>query len=174
MAEPVEYIITIKLDGAENLEEESKTAPVTPATAAKSDGEEVSPGKKKSGKKKQAIAKGIAAYHYAKAVADTFIANEINTIELRTGRAQLQARMQTSYDIGKRIWSIGESIAIGAMIGGAVGAVVGAVGSVAMQAVSIGIEQHNLNLERAVEEAGLAQAQIRAGTSGNRGGRNSG
>jgi hypothetical protein len=172
MAEPVEYIITIRLDGEGG---ESRTDKKTPDTANKPNGDNPSGKNAKEKDKKKAIAKGISAYHYAKSAADIAISSQINTIELRTGRSQLQARMQTSYDIGKRIWNIGESIAIGAMLGGGVpGAVIGAVGSIASQGISLALEQYNLDLQKTVDDIGLKQMQIRAGTGGNRVGRNSG
>ena len=121
---------------------------------------------------KSVAKKMVAAYGIAKSFADTTITHRINTVSLRTGNEELQQRYQFAYDIGKRALGIVESIAMGAMFGGAAGALIGAATSVAMTGVQIAQRAEEINLSRTAENISIDMANIRAGSMNDRQGRN--
>lgn len=119
-----------------------------------------------SGKKLAAMGY-VAAKRIGNRVATTYISR----VGLRTGNATLQERM--SYDLGVANRAIGIGTAI---IGGAISgnplAVVAGIGSAVSWGIDIAVAQEQLNLQRAVENIGISQANIRAGAGGDRIGRN--
>jgi hypothetical protein len=68
--------------------------------------------------------------------------------------------------------NIGESLVVGAMVGGLGGALVSAAITSTFKLVEYGMEYQRVQISHEVDSIGLAQAQIRAGTGGDRRGRN--
>lgn len=170
MPRKVEYVIRILADEAA-IEEDKKEAPEAAKTAA---GESVSG---KGGKKKRE--KGTfekilkcAAFGYAKQIVSTVAQNEINLISLRTGNQQYQERVQFVKNVSSKLFDIGTNIALGAATGGLPGAIVGAAVGTVTTAINVAYEYRALDLSRQIENIGLEQARIRAGTGGSRIGRN--
>ena len=81
---------------------------------------------------------GMATYGIAKRIAFTAADAEENRVQLRTGSTQLQEKANWYSSIAKRGFTLIESIATGAMLGGGAGAIVGAGVNIAMQAIDIG------------------------------------
>lgn len=106
-----------------------------------------------------------------KQISNRVISTYINRVSLRTGQATLQQKL--SYQKG----AITRAAAIGAtIIGGAATAnplaVAAGIGSAVSWGIDIAVAQDQLNLQQAVEGIGISQANIRAGTGGDRIGRN--
>ena len=112
--------------------------------------------------KKQVIR--FAATNFALKYADLAITTHINRVELRTGNALLQEKMNYNYNIAKNVALSGAAIAYGAFSGNPL-AVIGGVMSIANIGIQQAIAQENINISRAVESIGLEQARIRAGTA---------
>lgn len=164
----VEYTIYIKAaDGVQGTNEQS-----TPDTALGSGGSDISQKNKQSAADKQknkAFKTGIAAYHYAKQIVAPLVANQVNTVSLRTGNDELQRRTQFGLDIASTAVDVAEFALTGAVLGGGVvGAAVGTAVGVASKLISYQTAYANQQLAKTVESVGLAEARIRAGTSGDR------
>ena len=87
----------------------------------------------------------------------------IGTVALRTGNHEMQARMQTAYDIGSQAFGMVESIAIGAMTGGGWGAIAGALMSLMHTAVTMTQKFETYNIQKDQESTSIALMNVRAG-----------
>ena len=115
---------------------------------------------------RKAIGKGLISYRsYVKPFVNQLVSQQISTVSLRTGAQELQDRLSFGYQMVQSGVNMVESIAIGAMMGGAAGAVVGAVTSVVTTAISYANKQQTINLQRDVENASLNNMAVRAGGS---------
>ncbi|MBQ8289322.1 MAG: hypothetical protein IJY01_00420 [Clostridia bacterium] len=168
MAREVEYIIRISADANAQGDSEITENQKAPEAAPTSSGDTVSG--KTSPTKKLFIQ--TAAYGYAKRALNTVVSNTINTVSLRTGYNEHQQRLQLAQRITSDAINIGESLVVGAMVGGLGGALVSAAITSTFKLVEYGMEHQRLQISREVDSIGLAQAQIRAGTGGDRQGRN--
>lgn len=87
----------------------------------------------------------------------------IGTVTMRTGRREQQQRLQFAYDVTRRVYGIGEDIAVGAAVGGLAGAVTSAILSLANSALSIAYAQKRINLAESLENNTLGMLNVRAG-----------
>lgn len=87
----------------------------------------------------------------------------ISTVAMRTGRREQQQRQQFAYDLTRRVYGMGESIAVGAAVGGLAGAVTSAILSLANSALSIAYAQKRINLAESLENNTLGMLNVRAG-----------
>lgn len=87
----------------------------------------------------------------------------ISTVTMRTGRREQQQRLQFAYDVTRRVYGMGESIAVGAAVGGLAGAVTSAILSLANSALSIAYAQKRINLAESLENNTLGMLNVRAG-----------
>ncbi len=110
---------------------------------------------------------GKSAYGLAKRAATMQASHMINTVSLRTGHAELQQRYQMAYDIGSRVFNLGESIMMGALVGGAGGAIVGAVTGLAFQGIALAQQFEERQWRMQEESVGISLANIRAGLGRN-------
>ncbi len=97
----------------------------------------------------------------------------ISTVSIRTGRREEQQRQQFVYDTARRIYGLGESVAIGAAVGGLPGALVSVALTLANSALSIAYAQKRINLAENLDNVTLGMLNVRAGgavatTSGSR------
>ncbi len=168
MAREIEYIIKITADdtaqGSTNITENQKAPEAAPTASGDALTDKESPKKK--------LILQTAAYGYAKRAVNTVVSNRINTVSLRTGNSEHQQRLQLAQRVTNDVVSIAESLIVGAAVGGLAGAVVGAALSTTFKLIEYGFELEQVELNRTVDNIGLAQAQIRAGTGGDRKGRN--
>lgn len=112
----------------------------------------------------QNLVKGLVAYNkYVKPFAKQAIQHQINTVELRTGSAELQQRISFGYEIASTVIGIGENIAVGAAIGNLPGAIIGAVMGIASWGIGVMNRQDTINLQRVNEDASLRLMNVRAG-----------
>lgn len=109
-----------------------------------------------------------ASLAYAGKIANKVVSHRINTIELRTGKAELQQRLQASYEIVNTGVDIGKNIIVGGLIGGGVGAVVGAVAGVAESLFDLSLRQEEISMKRRSEDITIHYNRIRAGASQDR------
>lgn len=115
---------------------------------------------------RKAIGKGLISYRsYVKPFVNQLVSQQINTVSLRTGAQELQDRLSFGYQMIQSGVNMVESIAIGAMMGGAAGAVVGAVMSVTTTAISYAHKQSVLDMNRSLEDITISGRNIRAGGS---------
>ena len=110
-----------------------------------------------------------ASYHYAKQALGQIVTTAINTVGVRTGNNELQARISFAVSAAKSAYGVIESAATGAALtGNAAGGLIGATAAVAAYATQVGLNMYKLNLSRSVESVSLSQQYIRAGAAGNR------
>lgn len=111
--------------------------------------------------------KDLAGYFAFKRIVSPFvrmgIEYGISTVNVRTGRAEAQQRMQFAYSVGRQVVGIGENIAIGALVGGLPGAIIGAVMSTVTTVAGYAINQSKIDLQSNLENISLGLMNIRAG-----------
>lgn len=112
--------------------------------------------------------KGLVSYASVKGLAEQLITAEIGRVELRTGAAEYQQRIQTVYSVGSSVVNSAVAIGIGAATGNLPLVLIGT----ATKAVSWligGIQrQIELNLKQAGEDISIGMATRRASTNGRR------
>lgn len=141
------------------------------AGGAENKSESASSGGDATAKGIQSAAKKIVSYAALKATAEQVISGNFSMVELSTGAAEYEQRLQTGYNIGKQIWNSVEAVAIGGKVGGLPGAAVAAVGvAVSWARKGISAEFSNLRLrkEKNLENISIGLMNIRAGTAGRR------
>lgn len=110
------------------------------------------------------LVKGLVAYNkYVKPFVKQAVQHRIDTVELRTGSAELQQRISFGYQMASTVVGIAENIAVGAAIGNIPGAIVGAVLGIATWGMGIANRQDTINLQRINEDASLRLVNVRAG-----------
>lgn len=122
-------------------------------------------------KNARALTKGIKGYaslSYAESFVDRVATHNINTVELRTGHAELQARMQFNYGLGKQGFDIVKNMVMAGSIFGGAGVALGAVAGLADWGISIALRQSEINMRQEVENTSLFYARIRAGAGQDR------
>lgn len=81
--------------------------------------------------------KGLVSYSAVSSTADNLITYEINQVELRTGAREMEQRMQTVYNFGKKALNTTVALGIGLATGNFPLVAIGAVTSVFNSAISI-------------------------------------
>lgn len=111
--------------------------------------------------------KDLADYFAFKRIVSPFvrmgIEYGISTVNVRTGRAEAQQRIQFAYSVGRQVVGVLENVAIGALVGGLPGAIVGAVMSTVTTVAGYAINQGKINMQRDLESISLGLMNIRAG-----------
>lgn len=116
-------------------------------------------------------AKTVVAYTGIKQIANSVISYEVSTVNLRTGAAEYQQKVQFAYNEGAQALSSVGSILMGGVMGGPVGAGIAAAGvglSYLMKFIGWGQNAQRLETEQNLESISLNFASIRAGVSGRR------
>lgn len=149
-----EYEITLKNDssgaGTASPIANAQTPASTPESAASNS---------------SAGVKSLVVYSKAKAFIKQGIQHQINTVELRTGAAEVQQRLQFGYQIASDVFGIGESIAVGAAVGSVPGAILGAVVGVFGTVVNYANRQNTINMQETREDITISLMDKRAGGS---------
>ena len=127
---------------------------------------------KEEGSKAKKIISAGAMYGIAKQTAARVISHQINTVALRTGKNELQERLQFQYNVASQAFSVAQNVAIGYMTGNIPGAVVAAAVSIGSIAIDHAIKSNELRMSRQLEDIQIGLADIRAGSLGDRTGRN--
>ena len=113
------------------------------------------------------VAGYIAYKHYVSPFVKQAISYRISTVSLRTGRTEHQQRLQFAYDMGSKVVSLVENVAMGLLLSGGnpLGAVAGAAVSVVQTAVQYAQAKNTIDLERNYENISIGLMNIRAGGS---------
>lgn len=122
-------------------------------------------------KNARALTKGVMGYaslSYAESVVDRVVTHQINTVELRTGHAELQQRMQFQYGVAKQGFDIVKNMVMAGSVFGVAGVAIGAVAGIADWGIGIAIRQSEINMRREVENTSLFYSRIRAGAGQDR------
>lgn len=115
---------------------------------------------------KKAFVKGFVTYkHYVEPFVKQAISYDISTVAMRTGRVEEQQRRQFAYDMGSKIVSAAESIAMGAILGGLPGALIGLGMSAVQMIVSYSQAQNTIDISRNAENISIGLQNVRAGGS---------
>ena len=94
---------------------------------------------------------------------------QISTVALRTGNSERQQRLQSAFSITSQLVGIGESIYVGAKVGGAKGAVIAAAISTATAGINLVQQSNTLILKEALENQTINMLNVRSGAvNGNR------
>lgn len=134
-------------------------------------GDDSSSRKKESGKNAKnakAVAKALVIYSNVKSTADKIASGLLSQVELTTGAAEYEQRLQAGYNIGKQIFGAVESIGIGALVGGIPGAIMGLFMSGVSMTINYGFRATKLQKEESLENASITMMNLRAGTAGRR------
>ena len=111
--------------------------------------------------------KDFAGYFAFKRIVSPFvrmgIEYGISTVNIRTGRAEAQQRIQFAYSVGRQAVGMAENIALGALVGGLPGAVVGAVLSTVTTVAGYAINQGKINMQSNLENVTIGLMNARAG-----------
>lgn len=146
----------------ENKTNSRKKSPVAGSGSASKDtsqSNEISKGTR-------AVAKTIVSFdNYVKPFVDQVVTQHITTVSLRTGAEELEERLSFAQSIGQRIYGLGKSVVVGALIGNIPGAIIGAVMNIATTAIEYSNKQRQIELQRNVEHVGLRYLNARAGGS---------
>lgn len=113
--------------------------------------------------------KGLVSYSAASSTADNLITYEINQVELRTGAREMEQRMQTVYNFGKKALNTTVALGIGLATGNFPLVAIGAVTSVFNSAISIAQKQRTIDTQQTVENVSINMQNERAGVQGRRG-----
>lgn len=106
---------------------------------------------------------GLVTYGMAKSFAKQILQFRVDTVELRTGAAELQQKISFAYQIGNQALSIVESLAVGAMVGGLPGAVVGAVAGVTHTLIGYAQNAQRIRWQGELEGISNNLINVRAG-----------
>lgn len=166
MADNNEYKLTITLEGGSD---EESTA-VAPSPSGNSN-ETQSAKNKQSNSTKKNIVKGIAIAGTVFNYADRIASGYINTVTLRTGFEEQQAKYQFGQNIAKQVFSVGTSMATGFLLGNVPGMMIGLVASLANTAISWGQQSNQVQIARENENTQIFLNSIRMGAGANRGNR---
>nr|DAJ68666.1 MAG TPA: hypothetical protein [Caudoviricetes sp.] len=113
--------------------------------------------------------KGLVSYSAVSSTADNLITYEINQVELRTGAREMEQRMQTVYNFGKKALNTTVALGIGLATGNFPLVAIGAVTSVFNSAISIAQKQRTIDTQQTVENVSINMQNERAGVQGRRG-----
>ena len=146
----------------------NETAQAADSPIANDQNDNTSDNDKDKEKKAKKVISGAMLYRTGKALVRSQIGHEISTIELRTGQSELQQRYQFANQIAESVFDVGESIAVGASVGGGWGAVIGAVIGIGSKLVGLAHKQDTYNLNTQIEMETLRRNNLRAGAMGSR------
>lgn len=157
----VEYVITIKGEGGQGSGNKSKTG------ASKKNGVAPSADGSSSGEFKKLGGLAVAG---AVAIANKVVTTAINRVGITTGQTTFQERLNYTYNAAMRVTAIGGAILGGIATGNYLAAIAGAASAVSW-GVEVAVADMNIQTERRVESISIRQANIRAGSSGDRNGK---
>lgn len=158
MAENHSYEVIIR---AENVEKKSAVAGNNSESSEKTYGEKTAASLEKG-------LKGLVSYQAVKSTAEQLITAEIGRVELRTGAAEYQQRIQTMYSIGSSIANSVVSIGVGAATGNLPLVLIGLATKGIQTAISVYQKQLQLNLQKADENISIGLVSRRASTGARR------
>lgn len=144
--------------------DEQETLPI----AGQDNASKPNPSSSELNNKQVMLGKSLVAWKQVKGYVAPIVNYEINQIQLRSGRTELQQQHQFSYNLVNDGLGIMETIAAGAAVGHVAGAIAGAVVGLVSKGISISQNVATINTERDLENVTLRMNRIRAGAGGSR------
>lgn len=108
------------------------------------------------------------AYKKVKPFVSQLVSNEVQKVGLRSGSNRMQEKANFMHSVLTSTISFGESVGIGAKVGGVWGAVGGALLSGAHKLITYSHNQNMIDLNASIENQSIRMINIRAGTLGSR------
>ena len=152
----VQYVITIKGEGSGEIGGKQDKSGVAKTPTGKDAG-----GIKLGGKAIVATAAAVAA---------KVVTTSINRVGVTTGHTTMQQRLNAAYSNGASVFATGAAI-VGGLVTQNYLAVVAGVASAVNSVIDMSIAEMNINTQRRVDAVSIRQANIRAGSSGDRNGK---
>ena len=112
--------------------------------------------------------KGMVSYASVRAFASNIISYEISQVSLRTGAKEYEQKLRFGYDVANKLLNVATATAVGAQMGGIIGAAVGFVGSTVYTAIGYMQAANTLRTRENLENISIGMANLRAGASGRR------
>ena len=112
---------------------------------------------------------GLVSYSAISSTADRLISYEISQVELRTGAREMEQRMQTTYNFGKKIVNSAVALGAGLVTGNFPLVAIGLATSVFNSVISIAQKQQKIDTQQSVENVSINMQNERAGLQGRRG-----
>lgn len=113
--------------------------------------------------------KKLVSYSTLKSVATRMISIPLSQVELQTGETEYAQRLKAGFNIAQQIWNAGETVVIGAKMGGTFGAIAGLTISGLQTVFGIVQRYDTLSLQKSLEDVSIGMQSVRAGTAGSRG-----
>lgn len=116
--------------------------------------------------------KKLISFSAAASTADKLISYRISTVNLRTGAAEYEQRLETIHSIGKDIVGAGAALVTGAKLGGRAGfavALIGVAASGINKLINLAQKEQTLMIEQSLENVTQGMMNIRAGAGARRG-----
>lgn len=161
----VTYVIRVISEGGEEKEAKSGEAG---SRADAAGGKKKKTFREMDAMEKVKFVAKAAPVGYALKMADNVISNEINRVELRTGNAILQQKIEHTKSVATRMVATVGMLAVGVATMNPV-LILGAATSVIDDVVSSYQRRETMNIERSLESVSIGMANIRAGANGSRG-----
>jgi hypothetical protein len=156
------YVIPITLEEIRNSQYEEN--PVAGAEGKSQTGEgDTSNGVSPQNSFKRSIQKYVAVKHFVAPYVSQFAQYQIGTVSLRTGSSDRQQRLQATYNLVSQGAGLVESVALGAMMGGGVGAIIGGLVKLSHIGISMAQQSAMYDMKKNLEDTTLSLMNFRAG-----------
>lgn len=153
------YKIIIEIRGGRN-----KTSPVAGETT-KTDEEKY---KEKWDNSLEKGLTGLVSYGALSSTADKLISYEISQVELRTGAREKEQRMQTVYNISKKVVNSAVMLGVGAATGNLPLVAIGLMTSLFNSGINLAQNIRTLETKKSLESTSISMQNERAGVQGRR------
>lgn len=159
-----EYVIILRNDTSSG----SSSSPVA-GDNTRNDGAVAKPSS--AGKDRGLLTASLVAWQKVKPYVNTFVSHEINMVQVETGATEYTQKLQFAQQVAGSAISTLESVAMGAAVGGWVGALAGLATDLISKTVNITIKQDEINRMSIAEQKSINLNFIRSGAVGSRGAR---
>lgn len=117
-----------------------------------------------------AVGGSIAVINKIKPYVNTVVSQSINMVRIGTGQNEYAEKLKFGQEVANDVLNAAEAAALSAIVmSNPWGAVIGLTAAATSKAISIGINQMNINASAEVEGVSLGFARQRAGWNGSRG-----
>ena len=112
----------------------------------------------------QDAVKVIVAYDkFVEPFVNQIVSHQVGTIQLRTGAAELQQRVEFGMNVAKSAAGLGASILTGYAVGNVPGAIIGGLISVGTQLLGLSNRSKEIQMNKDLEDISIMGMDIRAG-----------
>lgn len=123
---------------------------------------------KKSASSVEKAAKSLVSYSAIKGTADRLISARIGQVELTTGAAEYEQRLQSNYNIASSVLDGAVSLGVGIATGTWPIVLLGMARKLMSFAIGVGEKQTELRNKQSLENISISMASSRAGVNGRR------